>query len=312
MVTRLDTGKLMKISEIITYVNGVCQTRNLGVMMPRPKDERGGILFPLQQGVEMLNQLFDEKHELHWIQAEFETWISKIDSAYRKGLITSEVLSKKWSLDYDDSKNLEGSTLKWIKALHDYFEKSSLTILNDEAINRIHKELSEKLDPTAKDDLNDAIVAIQSELPNPAVMILNRVAESVIRKFYQRIMKDYPKEKDTWGDLVNVLEQKLEKNDPLIHLLHYRRGNRNTAQHPGKRYSPEEAEQTLMAVKELIDVIQSFLEPFTIFDYIPKECVGCGSKKISHLEGFKMDDVERRNRTCRDCGIIMILKEGIE
>jgi len=51
--------------------------------------------------------------------------------------------------------------------------------------------------------------------------------------------------------------------------------------------------------------------PLKIFDHIPRTCILCGSMNIKHLEGFQMNGRERRNRTCRDCGAIMILADGI-
>ncbi len=49
-----------------------------------------------------------------------------------------------------------------------------------------------------------------------------------------------------------------------------------------------------------------------IYDYVPTKCVDCGSRDLYFMEGTKLNSVERRNRTCRKCGIIMFLKEGLE
>ena len=51
--------------------------------------------------------------------------------------------------------------------------------------------------------------------------------------------------------------------------------------------------------------------PLMIFYQIPRNCILCGSMNIRHMEGFQMNGRERRNRTCRDCGAIMILADGI-
>ena len=52
--------------------------------------------------------------------------------------------------------------------------------------------------------------------------------------------------------------------------------------------------------------------PLTIFDYIPTKCVNCGSKNLYEMVGTKLNNVERHNRTCRDCSVIMFLKEGLK
>lgn len=46
-----------------------------------------------------------------------------------------------------------------------------------------------------------------------------------------------------------------------------------------------------------------------IFSSMQYRCVGCGSKNIRRLDGTKLNGIEVDNRTCHDCGIMMIIQE---
>ena len=69
-------------------------------------------------------------------------------------------------------------------------------------------------------------------------------------------MQKEPPKKHTLGMMVNDLKLHPSlKGDSIVGLLDFRKTGRNTAQHPGRRYSQKEAEKTFFKISELIEEI---------------------------------------------------------
>jgi hypothetical protein len=82
--------------------------------------------------------------------------------------------------------------------------------------------------------LKESIIALLSGLPTASVMLLNRIAENKVKKFYSQIVGKESPENATWANYEKELKNFLDPNDPIFGLLKFRRSGRNTSQHPGK------------------------------------------------------------------------------
>lgn len=254
MVTHTDVGRISIIIRNLTHVHLLCQVSNL-IITP-PMSERSGIFLALAESLKLAEPLFSDKDKLSHIPRDLAQWLSILNTEYRDKFLE---LGKKYQLDLKDAKKLQQSCSKWIKSIEEFYSLSPLAVLNEASLWRMYNEIIPKLDPGGKYDLKDAVITILSSIPTASVMLLNRVAEAMVIKLYKKIVGSDPPENSTWGTMENELKNHLRSKDPLLGLLQYRRGNRNTAQHSGKVYSQQEAEQTFMAVKELIDEIYSKL-----------------------------------------------------
>ena len=47
-----------------------------------------------------------------------------------------------------------------------------------------------------------------------------------------------------------------------------------------------------------------------IYSFMQYNCTNCGSRNLHKLEGAKLNDVDMDNRMCRDCRVIMFIKES--
>ena len=255
MVTHSDTGKLLKIIKNLTYVNVNAQIAKHGTMLRNsPKDPNVGLLRSLSESANLGNRIFDSEHELHNTFYEISRWVQKITLEYRDKLID---LGGKYSLSLNDAKKLEKDSNMWIKTIMAFYDMSIVKLLDEGTVWRVYDELTLMIDEESKDDLNEAIIALLSGLPTASVMLLNRVAEDKVKKFYVEVVGNTPPENYAWGDYERELKDQLGENDPIIGLLKFRRIGRNTSQHPGKKYESKDAEKILMKIQELIEEIES-------------------------------------------------------
>ena len=127
-------------------------------------------------------------------------------------------------------------------------QSKELTIMTQSIIDSFDRK-------DIQQDLSDAHNCILNNLPTPAVMLLQKSAEGLLKEFYKNKMGEYPPSefKSTWGNMVKTLKPILEnEKDPILHLLSYRKFERNTASHPGSRYTSSEAIEIFYRVKELM------------------------------------------------------------
>jgi hypothetical protein len=112
-------------------------------------------------------------------------------------------------------------------------------------------ELTARLSPTTKSDLEDAMKCLKCGIATPGAMISLRAAEDVVRKFYEVKFG----EKSGKAGLKDVLDKLTERTDvdkTLMGYLQYIRSKRNEAEHPEKIFSQEEAEETFITVTNAI------------------------------------------------------------
>lgn len=258
MVIKSDVGHIIRLMNSLCYVNVSCQL--IGKISTRVKDERGGVLTELKTCNDMLNSITIYEKEFGKLQSEIIDWIDKLEKEYRQNMISLEILdNKKWSLDVKDAKKLLDESHKWILTLQNYFDSSPLKTLHKDFATNFRTELYPKLEPDAQADFDDAIAALQSELPNPALAILFRVAERNIRQYYAQIMDEDPGTKAIGGMITPLRKSgKVEKH--ILGYLDYINKYRIDIAHPYKRFTQNESEEFLIQIKKLIEELSSILK----------------------------------------------------
>ena len=178
------------------------------------------------------------------------SWIAYLDKKYvERGVLFGPPVY----LDVNDARRLAKDTQDWLTDILHAYAQQGTVLINEESVEAIlPKELVEKLDRESMDDLNDGVNCILHLLPTPGAMVLLRVAENIVRRYYAKISGETP---DTagWGKILKDLEQMQQAKKSLLGYLQYLKEKRNEAQHPGKRFSQEEAERILIHVKGLLE-----------------------------------------------------------
>lgn len=174
-------------------------------------------------------------------------WISYLEKKYAEPNIGGMI-----NLDYNDAQKMSTDSLKWHESLlHAYSERGTI-LINEQNFQKVFPvELLSKLDEDIKNDLMDGYLAIIHLLPTPAAMILFRLAENIVRKYYVKITGK-PAGKQKWFDLLDELEKSPDVNKSFVGYMHYIRDERNKAEHPEKRFEQEESEKILLRIKDLL------------------------------------------------------------
>lgn len=157
-------------------------------------------------------------------------------------------------LTTEDAAKLAQDSRVWIDGIINYYRNESKTIyINESNIGTLFpKELTDKLDNLTQEDLGDGILCILHLEPTPAAMILFRVAEKIVRKYYEKTTNN-PSTGLSWGNIVTNLKNAQAQKTALIGYLDYLRNKRNDAEHPDKRFKQEESERIALHVKGLIE-----------------------------------------------------------
>jgi hypothetical protein len=173
-------------------------------------------------------------------------WLSYLEKKY------PEPNSWGANLDQNDAKKLAKDSFNWYESLLKAYGDKGTILINEENFEKVFTiDLLSKLELDTKNDLLDGFSAIIHLLPTPAAMILFRVAESVVRKYYKKITGNSAGKK-RWVDLLDDLEKTPNIKKSLLKYIHYIRDERNEAEHPDKRYSKEESEKILLRIKDLL------------------------------------------------------------
>lgn len=198
---------------------------------------------------------------------EIKSWLDILEREY--GDPTSIVFAKPLYLSRKHATKLQEDIIKWFEELYSIYEKPNTKLLNQKELHVMLDNLSKILEDEEKEDLKDGFECIMNNIPTPAVMILHRVGESVVKKFYKKEMEKDPPENSTMGFMAQELREKQRKEiesskrdkpDPLVHYILSQTDERNLAQHPGRRYIQTEAEEVFIFVKKLINDIHERLE----------------------------------------------------
>ena len=145
----------------------------------------------------------------------------------------------------------------------------SMSMINEKELRIMVKNLRELVDDEAKEDLMDGYRCIVNNIPTPGAMILYRIGESMVKKFYRKEMDKEPSQVATMGTMAKELREKQVKDiesgkrtkpDPLVNYILSQTDKRNLAHHPGERYNQREVEEVFIFVKKIIEDIHERLK----------------------------------------------------
>ena len=214
-----------------------------------------------------LTALSREKGDIADIRSEIQQWIKTLDSEY--GDPKARFNTKSVILLRNHAQPLEKDSVKWFEKIYSIYEKPNTKLLNQKEFGKIAQELSKKLDNMQSLDLHDGYECLLNNIPTPGAMILYRVGESMVQKFYAKEMGHEPPEGSTMGMMAAELREKQRKEiesgttkkaDPLVNYIIVQTEERNLAQHPERRFDQTEAEEVFIFVKKLINDIHERLE----------------------------------------------------
>ncbi len=205
--------------------------------------------------------------EMSKVSNEIQKWIDKFENDY--GDPHARLSTKPLDLLRRDAIPLAKDVAKWFEKTYKIYEKSNTKLLNEKEFTKSAIELAKKLDNREKRDLHDGYECIVNNIPTPGAMILYRVGESMVRKFYVKEIGHEPPEGSTMGSMAKELREKQVKEmesgartkpDPLVNYILYQTEERNLAQHPERRFDQTEAEEVFIFVKRLVNDIHERLE----------------------------------------------------
>lgn len=218
--------------------------------------------------IELFMIRMGKKHpDLSNLASEIRTWLDFFEKEY--GDPESTVFMKSINLTINHAKKLESDTVRWFETIYKIYEKSNTKLINENELREQIVTLAKKLDKMESDDLLDSYNCLVNNIPTPAVMMLYRIGESMVRKFYAKEMKKQPSVGATMGMMAQDLRKKqtdeIEKKirtkaDSLVNYIIVQTEERNLAQHPERRFDQTEAEEVFIFVKKLINDIDDRLK----------------------------------------------------
>lgn len=229
---------------------------------------KAGILQYLEVIPAISQQIVKKYDSISKIIEESSQWINLLEKEYgdpgKYGLQT-----KPMNLTRKHAEQLALDIGKWFEKIYTVYEKPQAKLFDGNELTQQTIELSNKLDGNDKKDLIDAYKCLISNIPTPGAMMLYRVAESMVRKYYVYEMNFDPPEGSTMGSMANEIrkkqakeieEKKRSKPDSLLNYILSQIDDRNLAQHPERRFDQTEAEEIFILVKKLIIDVHKKLE----------------------------------------------------
>lgn len=252
MVTRKTVGSLIQVVWDLNYILERSRSATMISIQNIQVKGQNLILDALNRSFIILSGL--SITELASIQENIRQWVLYLNGKYSDKF---EILSGiPFYLSNEDAKRLNEAAQSWLLLLLNSFSKEGTVFIREDNVLQIFPEDTlNKLDSVTRSDLIDGIICILNLIPTPAVMILLRVGEGVVRKYYNKITGNSIN-RVPFTNIINELEK---RNDKLAGYLSYIKQKRDEAEHPDKRFTQEEAERTLIHLKELIDAIKSKL-----------------------------------------------------
>jgi hypothetical protein len=254
LVTRLWAFRLMSLVIDLSYIYERC--RSVTLVPLQPIQVKGNnlildVLMKQQWSISTLSQTFKE---LQYVNSGLASWIAYLDKRY---ILNSTVFGPPINLDSSDAKRLADDVSQWRSSILIVYEQEGTVFIKGDSVDSVFSEpILSKLDEMAKKDLWDAITCVLHLLPTPAAMISFRVAENIIRKYYERVTGNSASEK-MWSQLLLEMEQQKLLKSSTLGYLRFLKEKRNEAEHPDKRFTQEESERILLNVKDLLDELSN-------------------------------------------------------
>lgn len=253
LVTRLIVSHLLKLIENMCYIYE--RSRSVGINESTSTYVKGPnfILSSLRYQNNFIKVLVKAFPDLKDVENSLDLWIEKLDKNYKEQNDTTSELPEK--LTFEDGLALSDDARKWIDTIIQVYAKPVTSLINRDKLSKFIPASSfSKLDKIGKADLRDGINLIEHGFPTSASVMLFRVGEKIIQKYYKKITKQIPTGL-TWGRMIDNLKQNPNANQITLGYLAYLNKKRIDVAHPYRRYTQEESEMVLMHIKNILDEI---------------------------------------------------------
>lgn len=250
MVTKSDVHKLLHLIDDLSTLNTECMyAPDFGPNVKLSVKISGGILDTLENIQDNIEEISEKVEKVERIITSIKRWINKLEKSYSE----DEGGKLPLNLTKEDAKALQIESENWIEQITESFNDKGTHVIKESVIDDIFSEqIMIFLDEDAKKDLREGINALLHSFPTSSTMILFRVAERIIQKFYRTSTGKEPRNL-TWGQMLHELNEKQDVDKVLMGYLHYLNKKRIDAAHPYRRYTQEEAERILLHIKDLIE-----------------------------------------------------------
>ena len=139
----------------------------------------------------------------------------------------------------------------WYDLIYKQLGNRLFSTLSEDSVTKLFpSEITDKMDPEARDDIQDGIWCLLYSLPTPAAMVLFRTAERESRKYYTRITGVQPPK--YWYDLIEDMRKNKSAPQSILSYMDFIRTKRNEAEHPERRYTQEQSEGIMQQLSFLL------------------------------------------------------------
>ncbi len=210
------------------------------------------------QSIEYLLEAFDELGFTEkWVFDELKTYKNSLNT-YKHGRKITEAKAKDISYDADQW----GTEFEQFLDTHIYYEVNPKGMLDiDHLLNSpqeffVTKGDWNKLSKIAKRDFTEGCRCLAFELPTPAVFLVMRCTEDVLRRYYEKKTGLKISGPLNWGNITTELKNKKLISEGLLSDLDYVRKNfRNPISHPEAVYQQKQAERLVQISAGMIEKI---------------------------------------------------------
>ena len=254
MVTRLGAFSLMNLVLDLSYVYERCRSM---IMYPRQPTQVKGenyILDVLLRQRGFVSALAKKYQELQPVSSGLTSWVAYLDKRYVQ---QTTFFGPPINLDHADAQRLSDDIEQWRALLLSVYQQEGTVFIKEETLDSIFPEaILSKLDAVTREDLSDVLLCVLHLLPTPAAMIGFRVAESIIRRYYERVTSQSASGK-TLAQILQQMEQGQLMTKSALGYARFLKDKRNEAQHPDKRFTQEESERIILRIKDLLDELKA-------------------------------------------------------
>ena len=125
------------------------------------------------------------------------------------------------------------------------------TLKADAGLKLFPQVLLRNLDRDEEEDLHEGFECLKSSLPTAAAMMFYRVTERELRKYYRLVIGKEPSR--SWKENVEALRKRDDTDKSIVKNFDFLKDKRNSAEHPDKRFTQEEAEQIMSHLSALLN-----------------------------------------------------------
>jgi len=256
--TQIEYLRTTPINEIVLHQDNSVRKNNVGYII----DSLNRLILQLN----IYNLMNNHKVEMYGIQADFTNRYSKafskniseqdrdtlIKLATKLGESFGQYIAEKNFVDIRINSGIIDYEKLFKNGIVEFFgERDILVFLGKESIGS-----------NILEDINESISCGAYGLSTPSVIMALRGVEGMLRYSYKTLLK-----KDsgnmTWEPLLKAVKTEFErlgiKIDILEGYLVYLKDKRDDAAHPGKRFDPRDAENTLINSRQAIIELKKLL-----------------------------------------------------